>query len=168
MEVSMLILQDREKRYNKILELIKEFQLPVLCGKLNYPGREKNTKEANRAFEVLTKKIKEKFCLSSIHELELSGYDGKSILLVVNMLPEEVKKQSVAIEDNCSLGRIFDIDVYAGEGSSIGREEIQVPARKCIVCGDIARVCVRSGRHTLDETIGIINKIINNYGEENE
>lgn len=163
--ISQLILEDREKRYNDIIDLIRKYNLPVLCGKLNYPGKDKNTVEANRAFEILNKIIKENFKFKTVFSKELKGYDGKSILAIIDMFPNDIKKLSVKIEESSKLGRIFDIDVYIEDGSSIGRETINMTPRGCIICGDNARICARSGKHSLEETLNKVNEIINNYGD---
>lgn len=163
--ISQLILEDREKRYNEILAFIGEYDLPVLCSKLNYPGGNKNTKESSRAFEILSSIIKESFGTEIVFLKKLTGFDGSSILAVVNMHPLEIKKITCMLEDRSQLGRIFDIDVYVGDGSSIGREMIDMSPRKCIICEDDARICVRSRKHSLEETLNKVNDIINNYGD---
>jgi holo-ACP synthase len=162
--ISQLILEDREKRYNNILDISRKYDLPVVCGKLNYPGKDKNTIEAYRGFEILLKIIKEKFSMETVFSKELKGFDGRSILAAVDMTPEAIKKITVEIEDNSELGRIFDIDVYLNDGNSIGRDMINKPQRKCIICDEDARICVRSGKHDLNQIINRINEIINNYG----
>lgn len=164
--ISKLILVDREKRYNEMLGLLKEYALPVLCGKLNYPGSDKNTAEAKRAFGILTGIIEDRLSDRAVFSKELTGYDGRSILMVLGLPPDEIKKITVEIEDACQLGRIFDLDVYVGDGSSIGREEVGMPQRKCILCDENARVCVRARRHSMEEILKKINQIINNYGEQ--
>lgn len=165
MNISQLILEDREKRYNDILYLSKKYDLPVVCGKLNYPGRDKNTIEANRAFEILHRIFIEKFSINTVFLKELKGYDGRSIIAAVDMPFEAVKAAAVEIEDGSEIGRIFDVDVYTQDGSSIGREVLGITPRKCIICSENARICIRSGRHSVMETLGRINEIINNYGD---
>ena len=162
--ISQLILEDREKRYNNILDISKKYDLPVVCGKINYPGKDKNTIESNRAFEILFKIIKDKFSMKTVYYKELNGFDGRCILAAVDMPPESIKKLTVEIEDNSELGRIFDIDVYLKDGNSIGRDMINTPPRKCIICDENARICVRSGKHDINEILNRINQIINNYG----
>jgi holo-ACP synthase len=155
--ISLLILEDREKRFYNTLDLVKKYNLPVVCGKLNYPGKNKNTPEANKAFEILIRAVKNKFGGEIIFEQELSGYDGRSILAAVNMNSHDAKKAAVDIEDNNVLGRVFDVDIYVENGESVGRENIGIEPRKCIICGDNARVCIRSGRHSLDEILNKVN-----------
>lgn len=164
--ISQLILEDREKRYNYILELSKKYNLPVVCGKLNYPGKNKNTMEADNVYKILRSIIEEKLGIETVFSIELEGYDGKSYLAVIDMPPENIKRITANMEDSMEIGRIFDIDVYINDGTSIGRELINQPPRKCIICGENARICVRSGKHSLQETLKKINQIINNYGDQ--
>ncbi|MCX7904879.1 MAG: citrate lyase holo-[acyl-carrier protein] synthase, partial [Caloramator sp.] len=58
--------------------------------------------------------------------------------------------------------RLFDIDIYFN-GQPISRSELGFDSRKCIVCGDDARVCVREKRHDLRKIIEIMDKIIDDY-----
>lgn len=164
--ISQMILYDREKRYAHILELSKKYNMPVVCGKLNYPGTNKNTVETDKAYDILRSIIKEKLRIETVFSMELEGYDGKSYLAVIDMPPEKIKRITANIEDSMEIGRIFDIDVYINDGSAIGRELINQLPRKCIICGENARICVRSGKHSLQETLKKINQIINNYGDQ--
>jgi holo-ACP synthase len=154
------ILEDREDRYNEILKLLEEYNLPVICGKLNYPGEHKNTHEADRGFSILSKLIIENFGEAFIYSTYLEGYDGKSILGVLNMDAHKAKQIGIEIEEKHLLGRIFDIDIYTKDGSSLGREKISKTERKCIICGGNARICIKTGKHILDEVLLEIHKLI--------
>lgn len=158
------ILEDREKRYNIILELIEKHGLPVLCGKINYPGNNKNAKEAKEAFNILLKSIEEVFQSYTIDKVITSGYDGSGVILVLNIESKAAKGKAVAIEENHSIGRIFDIDIYDTDGAPLSREDKGMQPRKCMVCGQNARECMKLKRHSLEETLKIVNGIINNYG----
>lgn len=162
------ILEYREIRYNRILELIESYKLPVVCGKINYPGIDKNTKEAEIAFSVLFKSLSLKYSSYCIFSEELKGYDGKSILMVVEMNNLDAKKHALSIEQNHLLGRIFDIDIYIEDGSSIGREKLNINPRKCVICSEDARICMKSKTHTMIEIHEEINKLIKDYGEKHE
>lgn len=154
------ILEDREKRYIEILSLIKLYKLPVICGKINYPGNDKNTPEAQKAFQILKQLLENRVKGESVYKQMLSGEDGSSILLVINLEPMEVKKITVELEVAHPLGRIFDIDVYAGEGESIGREYLGIKPRKCIICEKDARICMRAGNHSIQEVLDKVNRLI--------
>lgn len=157
------ILEAREKRYNATLELIDEYKLPVICGKINYPGDNKNTSEAQGAFDILEQLVLSSFNNDTVYKKSLSGTDGRAILMAINLNPLEAKKIAVDLEIHHPLGRIFDIDIYDLDGVSIGREKIHMEPRRCFLCNEDARVCMRKGNHSLEEVIDNINKLIQNY-----
>jgi holo-ACP synthase len=162
------ILEDREKRYNLVLDYLKQYNLPVVCSKVNYPGTDKNTQEASMAFLILQKAVLEKFKLYSINTQILEGNDGKSFLSVVDISPLDAKSLGICIEENHELGRIFDIDVYTEDGVSIGREKINKNMRKCILCDEDARVCIKTGAHSLNQTLSVINNLIRGHRDKHE
>lgn len=157
------ILQDREKRYNEILSLISKYRMPVICGKINYPGDDKNTLEAQNAFKILRQLLVQKFGEYSVCTELLTGDDGSSILIAISMDALEAKKIAVSLETNHILGRIFDIDIYAEEGRPIGRENLGMGSRGCIICHGDARVCMRTGRHSFQEVVDRVNQLIQSY-----
>jgi len=154
---------DREKRYDRILELIEEYRLPVLCGKINYPGKNKITVEAIKAFEALKQSINLKFDEKSLFSQMLYGCDGNSLLMVINEDPLKAKNMAVSIEENHILGRVFDIDIYVEDGSSIGRDSINRNPRKCLICNNDARICIKSNTHDVKDVIKEVDGIINKY-----
>ncbi|MCX7904560.1 MAG: citrate lyase holo-[acyl-carrier protein] synthase, partial [Caloramator sp.] len=125
----MRILEDREKRFFRILKLYEEHKLPVLCGKINYPGNNKNTLMAGLAFNVLYSLLKEDFKGYEVYSEVNEGFDGKSLLMVLNILPKDAKEKAVNIEDFHPLGRLFDIDIYFN-GQPISRSELGFDSRK--------------------------------------
>ncbi|WZL72730.1 citrate lyase holo-[acyl-carrier protein] synthase [Clostridiaceae bacterium 35-E11] len=157
------ILMDREKRYHQILSLLEKYHLPVICGKINYPGKHKTTHEAQIAFRVLTQSIQERYATASVFRQVLDGYDGSSMLMVVDMDPVAAKNIAVDMEEHHFLGRIFDIDVYIEDGSSIGREKFKKGARRCVLCSEDARICMRMNRHSMESVIQEINRLIHEY-----
>lgn len=159
------ILEDREKRYNKIQEML-EHGLPVLCGKINYPGNDKNTAESKRAFYALLKTLELNFKNNSLETIYTEGYDGRGIVMLLNMDLITAKKIAVKIEEEHPLGRIFDIDLYHDSGEPINRGDVGCPPRGCIICGQNPRECAKIKRHDLKEVINKINEIINSYGED--
>ncbi|WP_035378677.1 citrate lyase holo-[acyl-carrier protein] synthase [Fervidicella metallireducens] len=161
------ILMDRENRYNTILELIEKYNLPVVCGKLNYPGIEKNTKHSELAFDVLLSLLNSEYRTFSIHSKMLKGFDGSSVIFVVDMEPKVAKEIAMSIENGHELGRLFDIDIYTKGGESLGREKLNLSSRKCLICNEDARICMRLNRHDIEEIINAANTLIESFGEKN-
>lgn len=159
------ILEDREKRYNQILNLIEKHKLPVLCGKINYPGNDKNTQEVNIAFTILMKRLKDSY-YPWIEYLEiLNGFDGPALLCVINLNVFEAKEISILLEERNKIGRIFDIDIYKTDGTSVSRPDINLKPRKCLICNMDGRICMKSGKHSLEEVLEAVNNIIKAHGE---
>lgn len=161
MRMADSILEDREKRYNYIRSLIEKYNLPVLCGKINYPGEDKNTKEADFAFLQMKEQVIEVFSKNMVYSEMLHGFDGKSFIAVISMGGAAAKISAVDIEENYSIGRVFDIDVYGLDGAPISRSHIRRKCRKCIICGKPARHCMREHAHDAAEIIEAVNLYIN-------
>lgn len=160
------ILFDREKRYEKILLTLKSGVKSVICAKINCPGTNKNTNESLKAFEYLLELMK-KTILTGEFEI-LKGSDGKSIIAGMNIECIELKSKAAQIEENHPLGRIFDIDVYNTSGAPVERTDLGLAERKCIVCGENAKICVRGKAHSSEETLKAFNKIIYDFEEKHE
>ncbi|MCX7884555.1 MAG: citrate lyase holo-[acyl-carrier protein] synthase [Caloramator sp.] len=157
-----LILIDREKRYDLICETIEKYKLPVLCGKLNYAGENKNTALANKAFNVLLNLLKDDFKEYIVFEKILEGFDGKAVVMALNLSADYAKKFSILIEDSHTLGRIFDIDIYDLNKVPLSRRDFGY-SRPCIICGLNARDCIALKNHSYEDVIKKTNDIIINY-----
>ncbi|MCR5778589.1 MAG: triphosphoribosyl-dephospho-CoA synthase CitG [Lachnospiraceae bacterium] len=136
----------------------------VLSLGMNIPGPKKNNDQILNGFfkgedtltELFEKKeydIEDKVTLNS-----KAGNVGLFVLRNVNA--EELKKEAVGIEENSSLGRLYDIDVYRTDGTQVSRREIGFPGRKCLLCGQDAKICGRSRAHSLEELENKVNSIL--------
>jgi holo-ACP synthase CitX len=159
------ILEDREKRYNKIIDLAQGYSKPVLCGKLNYPGNNKNTLEVKSAFNILMQLISGRYCQHLKYIEILGGFDGPSILMVLDMPVLEAKKAAVMLEEGHELGRLFDIDIYSPEGEPVSRTEVYFNNRTCLLCESDGKECSRGKHHKLEEILEKVDNMIRGYGE---
>ncbi len=116
-----------------------------------------------------------------LRDLE-TGYEG---YFMVDMDPFDAKKCAVELEETHPLGRLFDLDVilslkkpvFADGGVEIGasslkkpvfadgvrplgREEMGLEPRKCIICGRPVRECMRTRKHSTEELLSRIEAII--------
>lgn len=159
------ILQAREERYEQILEIVNKNIGTVLCAKINYPGKNKNTHQAKKAFCVLKQLLLSLFDENIVLTKDLHGLDGDSLILVLNLNMTEAKSTTIQIENSHPLGRLFDIDIYDKEGSPISREKFDLKPRGCIVCGKNARECILNNKHSIDEILNKVNLIIDSFGD---
>jgi holo-ACP synthase len=58
-----------------------------------------------------------------------------------------VKRRCVALEEASPAARLLDLDVYSPEGTPVDRASLDLPARRCLVCGEPARDCIRTRHH---------------------
>ena len=105
-----------------------------------------------------------------------TGYEG---YFLVPMDPLEAKRRTCQLEDTHPLGRLMDIDVLTSSASAkahgianptladtvipVGREEIGLAARRCLLCGQPARVCMRVRTHTQGELLAKIEEMVKSY-----
>ena len=76
--------------------------------------------------------------------------------------PLEVKKAAAELEDTHPLGRLMDLDVIGPEGP-IGRADIGLQERRCLICEKPARYCMRAGSHTHEELMAKIKQLVSSY-----
>lgn len=93
------------------------------------------------------------------HDLE-TGYEA--YFLVAQPLLK-VKKKAVEIEEQHPLGRLFDIDVIAPDASPLSRETVGRKPRRCLLCDNEARTCMRAHAHPLEELRQRIEHIVHCY-----
>lgn len=72
---------------------------------------------------------------------------GLYALLATRQHAVEVKARCVAIEDSRPAARLLDLDVHPTPGRRLGRAELGLPPRPCLLCGEPAVDCMRLNRH---------------------
>ena len=89
-----------------------------------------------------------------------TGYEAYMETTLSN---EEAKQKTCIIEDTHPLGRLFDLDVIDNDGVPVSRESIGQSPRKCLICDNEARYCMRNRTHTLNELSAKIDEMIEAY-----
>ena len=143
MEISQ-ILVCRENKSNLIKSYTKDYQVVTL--KANIVGENKNMKEAYILLSYFDKLLPSNYLKKQV----LDDLDGPMIIYLYN-LDKSLKEDMILIEQNNSLGRFIDIDVYFNDTKSLNRTVL----RKCYLCDNPAFVCGRNKTHTVEE--------LNNY-----
>ena len=159
------LLNSRDERAQKQREWAKVHSLPLISFTINMVGPVKRNHIAQQAFRQGIVMI-DTLCLE--HSLtpvqrelveENSGYE--MLLCVEGATAQQLKALMVDIENRHPLGRLFDIDVLDGDGKLISRDDQNLPRRKCLVCGNEAKVCARTRAHQLDDLIAKMSEMIN-------
>lgn len=147
--ISKNILDNREEKNIFIQSLIKENQVVSL--KANIPGINKNTKEAFILINYFDQILKSKGYKKS-HQL--FGADGPMYIYLADK-KLNIKEEMIRLEEENSLGRFVDIDVF-NNSISLNRKTL----RKCYLCDNPAFFCARNKSHKLEEITEFIEKNI--------
>lgn len=157
------MLEAKEKRYYKIKSLTEKFESPVLSFMLNIPGEDKNFEEAvdfHKKHIEKIKKILEKNELNILFEDYENLVTGMEYISVLDGNGSLIKKLMIEVEENSLSGRLLDLDIYDKNFSQVSRSSLGLPERKCIICGDTARSCIKEERHKLEELEEKVREII--------
>ena len=155
------MLKRREERVRIQSELLKKYECPLISFSMNIPGPIKTNDLIRNAFEIGKKLLLEKlqlknFVINSI--IETHELTGDELFLSINANPDELKNITVEIENNNSLGRLFDMDVINSNGEKISRKIF----RKCLLCNNQAQICARSRTHSVKEMQDAVENILKN------
>jgi len=144
------ILKARETRWHRRLELARAHGATVVTVTLNVPGKDKTPPGAGEFLDRLMKRLTNKVATAGapvLHQETRSTADGPEGHLVVNAFALDVKRLCVALEDESPGGRLADVDVMTSRGEQVGRSQLGLPPRACLVCEAPAMECIRTGRH---------------------
>ena len=153
------ILNCREKRVVIQNEMIRKYRKPIISFTMNIPGPIKTNDEIKKAFDIGKNLILEKLKENNITILEIQELNentGNELFISVNSLAKKIKNMTVAIEESCELGRLFDIDVIDVNFKKLSRKSF----RKCLICEEQAQECGRSRKHSIEELQNKVEEIL--------
>ena len=160
----MDILDARENRAYLQEELIKKFNLPLLVIRANYPGIDKNNKVTKYIIKIIYDAILSSISPKNIKKID--SFEGIVYLLNVDISPTKLKRVAMDIETTHPLGRLVDLDVLDLNNHTLSRTDLEYPPRRCFICSDLAHNCVRSRKHSLEETLKYIENKVSNYKKQ--
>ncbi len=165
MEITLdQLLVSRENRHAKQLALLSDHPaLTLVCLTVIMPGSVKRNSHslivANAAITAVLERFIGTLSLVTARDL-VTGYEG---YFMTTLSPRDAKLLACEIEDTHPLGRLFDLDVIAADGTPLSRHEVGQPARRCLLCDHEARYCMRNHTHTQEELQRHISEMIDQY-----
>ena len=153
----------REERAARQQQLLTEWRHPLVCFTLNVPGPVKTDPLLHRAFREGTRLLHQSLDGCLLYAEDSEAPTGDTAYLVADLPPEELKRRTLAIEESCSIGRLFDMDVLDKDCQKIERTAYGLPPRRCILCDRPAAVCGRSRAHTVEELSEAVHTRIADY-----
>jgi holo-ACP synthase len=166
MKILMEILESRELRAKKQIELLTRYPYTLISFTLNTPGPIKSSglyTNIHKAGIQHLMKVLQEMDVNIVHMETIEKNTGREGFISVDLDPYQAKKIAAEIEDTHDLGRIFDIDVFDQLHNQLNREAIQLMPRKCLLCDEEALVCMKMKNHTYEELIEKVEEIGNSY-----
>ena len=158
------LLQSREQRWAKQLELINAYPYTTLvCLTVIMPGNVKRNSLSLTVAHAAVEAIQQHFMGNTIDLQKRDLETGYEAYLLTTLPKEKAKHIACQIEDSHPLGRLFDVDVINEEGHPIPRLAIGEAPRKCLICDNEARYCMRNHTHTQEELQHTIAQMIEAY-----
>lgn len=135
---------------------------------LNLPGAVKQFPLARAAFQEGVEAVRRAFPGQIREETLLHPDTGSEGLFVLDLPPEAVKRETVRLEESHPLGRLFDLDVLGPEGVPLSRKALGAAGRRCLLCGEEAKGCARSGRHAPEALLLGVAQLLSSYFRDRE
>lgn len=165
MEITLdQLLASRDARASFQKELMGQYLGKTLvCMTVIMPGKVKRNEQslivAKAGVQALERCFGQSALMMETRDLE-TGFEA---YLITIMPVGEAKQAACHIEDTHPLGRLFDIDVIGEDGVPVSRQSVGSEARKCLICGNEARYCMRNRTHTQEELMAKIDSMISDY-----
>ncbi|MBS5130809.1 MAG: triphosphoribosyl-dephospho-CoA synthase CitG [Lachnospiraceae bacterium] len=163
-EVSLVEMLDaREMRMQRQLSLQQKYSSGLICFTMNIAGPVKNNRLIHRAFEYGCEILKTQLVSTGVECLHQESYSedtGNEGYFCVKGSAVKIKKITAEIENNLSIGRLFDMDVLDENGNHIERTEIGESPRVCLICRNPAKECARNRTHSVPELQHMTEKLL--------
>lgn len=164
-EILTQILQDREHRF-ALRNALAERGFASISLNLNIPGFPKSSAAIQKAFNAVKDDLKRFLVAHRIHSIKDTQYilhsdSGDFFLQGVNYAFEDkqVKAFLEDFEQSHTLGRLLDVDLMNVKGEMISSGK----AKKCLLCEQPAKECMKAGNHRFEEYRTYIEQLTTRY-----
>lgn len=158
----MNLLAARDNRAAKERELQRQYPSETLVVlTIVMPGSVKRNTDTAVIATAACEEITTAFNIRHSEQFDLDT--GFEAYFICDNSPEICKKKACHIEDTHPLGRFFDIDIIAGNCTPLSRSQLNTAPRKCMLCDNDARVCMRLGTHSYEDILHHIHTTVSQY-----
>lgn len=144
------MLAARERRAAEQQRMLRRHHLPLVSFTMNIAGSIKDSPLIRRAFREGTRLFAEKMCAAGvpiISEVKTLKFTGCEALWSVLGDADDIKSLCIEIEDSTPMGRLFDMDVIAADGTHRSRPS----SRRCLICSLPGHICASRRTHPVEE-----------------
>jgi len=152
------LLKSRDERVEHQKDLLGSYPgKSLLCLTVQLPGPEKRNRTSLAIAQAGVEAVREAFKpeYEELRDLE-TGYEA---YFMIPLSGTEVKRIACQIEDTHPLGRLMDLDIVTPDGL-VGRECLGLQPRKCLLCDNEVRYCMRAKTHTVSELLERIEEMV--------
>ena len=158
------LLQSRDNRVACQQELMRANPARTLvCLTVQLPGAEKRNATSLLIGKAGVDALEERFPHSLVRVRDLET--GFEAFFLVPLPALEVKSICCQVEESHPLGRLMDMDVIGPQGP-VSRADVGLEPRKCLLCGQPARYCMRARTHTTAQLLERIDQMMKEYEHE--
>ncbi len=157
------ILDAREARTRRRLDLVERYCGAIVSVTMNIPGPDKTSARYALAFRKFFDAIfafwKGRDPLAR-RAGTFESAAGMEAHLATSLGGTEAKLLAVEFENSHPWGRCFDVDVLDANGTPVSRSTLDLPERRCLICGREARLCARERTHPFSELLAAIDSLL--------
>lgn len=154
----------RDRRWHRQQELLREHPgETLLCLTVVMPGSVKRNRQSLVVARAATEGLRVAFAdsLTWMEERDLeTGFEAYAFTTLPLL---EAKRVAASLEEEHPLGRLFDLDVIDPTGTPVSRSAIGLEPRRCLLCQQEARYCMRNHTHSREALQARIETIIDEY-----
>ena len=158
------LLASRDRRWHRQQELLRERpDETLLCLTVIMPGAVKRNRFSLVVAQAATEAMRVAFAdsITWMEERDLeTGFEAYAFTTHPLL---DAKRMACHIEEEHPLGRLFDLDVIDTTGTPVSRSAIGAEPRRCLLCQQEARFCMRNHTHSREELQARIEKIVDEY-----
>lgn len=150
------LLASRDARQARQQAWLAQYAMPLISLTTLAPGPVKDNELTRRIFNHGLRALRQRLAQSGweIKRQSCLGLaTGAEGLLAVEAPVQALKQATIALEETHPLGRLWDIDVLTPKGEILTRKGLALPTRRCLLCGQDARVCARERRHPVADLL---------------
>jgi holo-ACP synthase len=159
------MLAARDARVVRQNEALAAHNLPLISVTLVTPGPVKSGMRPHRLMQAALAAIDASLSRERWPAIVRQVFwlpTGPEALYVVNADSHALKTALIELENRHALGRLWDLDVITRDGS-VGRGQLGIAPRRCLICDEAAHACSRSRRHSLPELIARIENMVDAF-----
>lgn len=157
------LLASKEARAARQADWLARYQHPLISLTLVTPGAQKDSIRYRNTMGVALQACDQLLWQNHWPVLDRQVLwlpTGAEALWCVDHTAVEIKAQCVEMEQSHPLGRLWDFDILCPKNGQIGRQSLDLATRRCLVCDEAGHGCARSRRHSIDEVVGRVEKMI--------